>query len=325
MAGISNDKKGNERSSPCPTTQETIWVLLEGHISPCKLKIDLSQVSDLDDFKDVIKEIQVLKNVKPYDIVFLNHDDRNTPIQPGTLLKPLADNTTYTKPLVVSYPISDSSIVINFRFLCNTGTCRIPHSSGAWDLLRKKAKELFDSLSTAEIIFVVTENSNGQCNLEEIEERIEDEYLFMNLLTRTRPNESNQRILNLKIQTKGKKAFEDWTLKEVGNEIYKNHFNSIESMQELNLKEFPELDTYFSSEEIEYFVQQLKDKAFAFNNNFSSNEATLREYISIFMTIAVKHIRKYKDSTTVLKVKPELDLEVMAVWIMKLLFKMFRY
>ncbi|KAF0466809.1 hypothetical protein F8M41_026096 [Gigaspora margarita] len=307
MAGISNNKKGNERSSPCPTTQETIikmWILLEGHISPRKLKADLSQVSDLEDFKDVLKEIQVLKNVEPDDIVFLNHDDRNTLIPPGTLLQPLADNTTDTKPLVARYPISDSSIVVNFRFLRNTCKCRIPHSSGAWYLLRKKVKELFDSLSTVKIIFIVTKNSNGQCNLEE---KIEDEYSFMNLLTRTRPNESNERILDLKIQIKGKKAFGDWTLKEVGNEIYKNNFNSIDSMQKLNLEEFPELEPSFSSEEIEYFIQQLKDKAFAFNNKISTNKATVREYISIFMTIVVKHIRKYKDSTTELHVESELD------------------
>ncbi|CAG8848750.1 18453_t:CDS:2, partial [Gigaspora margarita] len=219
--------------------------------------------------------IQVLKNVEPDDIVFLNHDDRNTLIPPGTLLQPLADNTTDTKPLVVRYPISDSSI-----------------------------KELFDSLSTAKIIFIVTKNSNGQCNLEE---KIEDEYSFMNLLTRTRPNESNERILDLKIQIKGRKAFGDWTLKEVGNEIYKNNFNSIDSMQKLNLEEFPELEPSFSSEEIEYFIQQLKDKAFAFNNKISTNKATVREYISIFMTIVVKHIRKYKDSTTELHVESELD------------------
>ncbi|CAG8789501.1 28624_t:CDS:2, partial [Racocetra persica] len=176
---------------------------------------------------------------------------------------------------------------------------------GAWDLLRKKAKELFEPLSTAEIIFVVTRNSNGQSNLEE---KIKDEYLFMNLLTRTRPNESNERILDLKIQIKGKKAFGDWTLKKVGSEIYKNTFTSIDSiLRKLSLEDFPELNLSFSDDEIAYFIKQLEDKAFAFNNKISTNEATVREYVSIFMTIAVKHIRKYKDSTTELNVEPELD------------------
>ncbi|CAG8748271.1 32531_t:CDS:1, partial [Racocetra persica] len=100
MAEISNDKKENERSSPSQDTIIKMWVLLEGHPSPRKLKADLLQVSDLEDFKDVLKEkIQVLKNIEPDDIVFLNHDDRNTLIPLGTPLKPLANNTTDIKPL----------------------------------------------------------------------------------------------------------------------------------------------------------------------------------------------------------------------------------
>ncbi|CAG8470967.1 10371_t:CDS:2 [Diversispora eburnea] len=85
--------------------------------------------------------------------------------------------------------------------------------------------------------------------------KIEDEYSFMNLLIQTRPNELKERVLDLKVQIKGKKAFGEWSLKEVASEIYNN----------------------------------------------------VREYISIFMTIAVKHIREHKDLTTTLKVKSELD------------------
>ncbi|CAG8625523.1 16897_t:CDS:2, partial [Racocetra persica] len=191
MAEISNVKKGNKRSSPFQDTIIKMWVLLEGHPSPRKLKANLLQVSDLEDFKDILKEkIQVLKNIEPDDIV---------------------------------------------------------------------------------------------------------------------PNESNERILDFKIQIKGKKAFGDWTLKEVGSEIYKNTFISIDSMRKLSLEDFPELNLSFSDNEIAYFIKQLEDKAFAFNNKISTNEATVWEYISIFMTIAVKHIRKYIDSIAELNVEPELD------------------
>ncbi|CAG8449284.1 6786_t:CDS:2 [Scutellospora calospora] len=240
MAEISNDKKGNESSSPSPDMIIKMWVLLEDHPGPHKLKADLLQVSDLEDFKDVLKEkIQVLKNIEADDIEFLNHDDRNTLIPLDIPLKPLAAKIMAIKPLVICYLISDSSILINFRFLLNTGKWRIPHSSGAWDFLRKKAKELFEPLSTAEITFVVTRNSN-----------------------------------DLKIQIKGKKAFGDWTLKEVGSEIYKNTFTSMDSMRKLSLEDFPELNPSFSDDEIAYFIKQLEDKVFAFNNKISTNEAT---------------------------------------------------
>ncbi|CAG8530535.1 5408_t:CDS:2 [Dentiscutata erythropus] len=143
------------------------------HPSSRKLKVNLLQVSDLEDFKDVLKEkIQMLKNVEPDDIVFLNYDYCNILILPNTLLKPLADN-----------------------------------------------------------------------------------------------------IMDLKIQIKRKKVFRNWTLKEVGSEIYKNTFNSIDSIQKLNLEEFSELNSSFNKEKIEYFIKQLKDKAFAFNNKISSNKA----------------------------------------------------
>ncbi|CAG8523736.1 10024_t:CDS:2, partial [Dentiscutata erythropus] len=192
-----------------------MWVLLEGHLSPLKLKADLSQVSDLGDFKDVLKEkIPVLKNVEPYDILFLNYEDRTTPIRPGASLQLFVNSTTNMNLLVVRYQISDSS---------------------------------------------------------------------------------------------RKKAFGDWNLKEVGTEIYKSTFDSIDSVPQLSLEEFPELNPSFSEEEIEFFIKQLKDKAFALNNKFSTNKATVRQYISIFMTMAVQHIRKYRDPTTELNVESELD------------------
>ncbi|CAG8670041.1 6383_t:CDS:1, partial [Dentiscutata heterogama] len=80
---------------------------------------------------------------------------------------------------------------------------------------------------------------------------------------------------------------------------------------QLNLEEFPKLNPLFSEEEIEFFIKQLKNKTFIFNNKLSTNEATVCEYISIFMTMVVQHIQKYKDLTMELNVESKLiDLEV---------------
>ena len=102
----------------------------------------------------------------------------------------------------------------------------------------------------------------------------------------------------------GKKNIQRLSLKEVISEIYNNTFDSLVSMQRLNIEEFSELNLPLNETKIE---KQLKNKAFVYNNDINTNKITVHEYISIFMTITVKYIWKYKDSTIALKVKSELD------------------
>ncbi|KAF0466804.1 hypothetical protein F8M41_026093 [Gigaspora margarita] len=131
---------------------------------------------------------------------------------------------------------------------------------------------------------------------------IKNEYQLMNLLAQTKPNESNERVLNLKIRiTEKKKAFGDWSFKEIAREIYKN---DLRTMRRFNIEDLPQLDPPIGEEEID---KQLKDKALIFKNCVNTNGATVREYISIFITIAVKHIQKHKDPTTTLSVESELE------------------
>ncbi|CAG8599848.1 41548_t:CDS:2, partial [Gigaspora margarita] len=101
-------------------------------------------------------------------------------------------------------------------------------------------------------------------------------------------------------------AFGDWSFKEIAREIYKN---DLCTMRRFNIKDLPQLDPPIGEEEIEYFVKQLKDKALIFKNCVNTNGATVHEYISIFITIAVKHIQKHKDPTTTLSYG-NLDYEI---------------
>lgn len=108
---MSNDKK--ILTSFCPSVQNTVikmWILFEGDPNPTKLKADISEVKDLDDLKYIPKnEIEILKDVKPPNIIFFDCNDCIKSIRPDTLLKPLADNKTAISPLIVRYPVSDSS------------------------------------------------------------------------------------------------------------------------------------------------------------------------------------------------------------------------
>ncbi|CAG8608477.1 11745_t:CDS:2 [Diversispora eburnea] len=304
MADTFNDKK-NFTSNESQDTIIRMWILFEGNTEPTKLKADVSKVTDLDDLKyKLTNDFNILKDVEPSKIIFFNHNDRSTPIPPDALLQPLADDTTAKSPLVVRYPISDSSIVVRFRFLQNLSDCRIPHSSGLWELLREEVREKFDRLATTDFIYIVKKNSNA---LNSSEEEIRNEYQLMNLISQTKPNELNERILNLKVRIKGKKAFGDWSFKEVAREIYNDNFDSLRTMRKFDIKDLPELSPPISEEEVKYFIKQLKKKASAFKNCVNTNEATVREYISIFMTEAVYHIQQYKDSTTTLSVESELE------------------
>ena len=99
----------NKHNSSCSSsTIVKMWVLLEGSPDSEELKADITHVTNLNDFKDIlIKEFDdVLKNTKKRNIVLLNND--NAPIPPDTKLQTLANNTA-TTPLVVRYPISSAN------------------------------------------------------------------------------------------------------------------------------------------------------------------------------------------------------------------------
>src|SRR5688572_13670994 len=94
----------NKHNSSCSSsTIVKMWVLLEGSLSARKLRANISEVKDLDDFKCILKEEfkEELGNARPRNIVFLDND--NKPLQPDTDIQTLV--TTDEKPLVVRYPI----------------------------------------------------------------------------------------------------------------------------------------------------------------------------------------------------------------------------
>ncbi|CAI2174673.1 3624_t:CDS:2 [Funneliformis geosporum] len=84
----------------------------------------------------------------------------------------------------------------------------MPHSSGSWILLREAIQKSFEKLETSDFYFVAKTNSE--------EDKIEDEF---------------------KCNKLGKKAYGDWTFKEVFKGIYNNTFNSISLMPTFEIEE----------------------------------------------------------------------------------------
>lgn len=186
------------------------------------LDIHIQADSDLDDLKSSLCERQNFpKGVEPDRIRFF-YNNRNEPLIAGTLLKDLT--TTYTAPLIVRYPVSDSILpakqMTNFIslqslviFRCNLSTkwfrCSFPHTSGLWYLVRACCQQKFESLLTdVPYCFIYNEDKDD-------EELIENEYQFNIAVSNIKPNEENKCEISFSIRIKGRKAYGDWELTEV--------------------------------------------------------------------------------------------------------------
>ncbi|CAG8653146.1 8983_t:CDS:2, partial [Diversispora eburnea] len=140
------DKSRLTKFTERPSTSNSIikmWVLLEGDPNPDKLEADISQVTDLADFKRILKnEFEPLKNVRPQNIVFL--DSNKQPLRPGIELKSLSENSTDINPLIVRYPLSDANVVVNYTFGHKPGKCKMQHTTGSLSSLREAVVEKFN-------------------------------------------------------------------------------------------------------------------------------------------------------------------------------------
>ena len=90
-----------------------MWILLEGDPRAVEIDVDMSNYSsrkfNLDRLKPILKNEfpDELQGVKPTKIEFFNSDDLTTPLNSGELLT--NDTTTSKNPLVVHYPLSNTS------------------------------------------------------------------------------------------------------------------------------------------------------------------------------------------------------------------------
>ncbi|CAG8712016.1 9150_t:CDS:2, partial [Dentiscutata erythropus] len=205
-------------------------------------------------------------------------NENDYPSNPNTTLESLS--ITNSTELLVRYPLSDLSIKVNCRFTANKcvnkSECHIPHSSGSFSLLQEcvktKFNEKLENIPTRNLYFEYYEDKN-------LIEQIMNEFDLNSLVDKIKQNDESEIIINyFKVQVKDHKPYED----------------------------LPELSTHFSNEELQCFFDELKRKLNAFKT-ISTNEATCREYISIFLTWAVNHIIKHVDNTARLAVEIEVN------------------
>nr|CAG8632193.1 11462_t:CDS:2 [Entrophospora candida] len=212
-----------------------MWILLEGKQTAMKVRSSLSHTKDLDDLRPIIRnEFNELQNINNSNIEFFS---KNNSLHIGMVLTELS--TTDENPLVVRYTLSNAD------------------SNGSWVMLKEIVKEKFQNVKTSDFYFVSKTDS---------EEKIENEFQFNRLVVRTDQNDRGERLLDLKVQIKGKKAYGDWTLKEVSRDIYNNEFDSIGSMSTFKVEEIHKR-----------FGDNLREKLNVFHNEITINEAIARD------------------------------------------------
>ncbi|CAG8772688.1 14218_t:CDS:2, partial [Racocetra fulgida] len=172
---------------------------------------------------------------------------------------------------------------------------QLPHSSGSWDLLRKDVIINFSKLSKFEnakvgdLYFEISEGNHEE-NLD-----IKNEFQF---------NELNG--VNILIQTQliDKKPYNKWDIRDVFTNVLHRDYNGSLG-QAFNLDELPNYNSV-TVEEMKFFVEEIKKMMKVFKNNINVNDATVREYISVFMKTAVDHIQAYTNNSAQLYVEANL-------------------
>ncbi|RUS14447.1 hypothetical protein BC938DRAFT_477363, partial [Jimgerdemannia flammicorona] len=272
--------------------KSTLWLRLEGQPSPTKLKFRNSDMDsedpDLADLAELLcKKNNHLKtlNVVPAYLQFLgdydgaDNDERNPD---GTLRLDIfvrALRTSAKSPLVVRHPLSDDRIVVNLKLVKSSREITLSHTTGTWHMLLDEATSVYPILlSDRSNIYFVDPGDKKKT--------IAKEFDFNKLLEKT-DNDEGSRVVNFIVRIKGKKAYGDWNLNEVLNEILLKRYPSLNAIPELKLDEIKTRAKLLDGDNETTFVNNLKDIASSFHNNVTTNKATARNYINAFMHKAV--------------------------------------
>ncbi|CAG8647254.1 1897_t:CDS:1 [Paraglomus occultum] len=256
-----------------------LWVLLEGQDDP--VKVDASAIEDLFGLIPRIKEAFPEKHssIPPGKIQFLSSDNRTQPLRKDTLITSI--RTTAMSPLVVRYPFSDCTIVIRCNLSNSWFRQDWPHSSGLWHLLRAAALARFSPLDGSDFFFVVKDP---------VEKEITNEFQFNSVIQDASTDDNNKRQISISIRVKGKKAYGEWDLRDVlQNILHKSSWSSLNSAPRLNLDELLG-QIKVSDDTFKLLIDELQKNADVFGE-VTRNEMTCREFISPFLTTAVKHLQ----------------------------------
>ncbi|RUP43395.1 hypothetical protein BC936DRAFT_137246 [Jimgerdemannia flammicorona] len=278
--------------------QRVLWIQLEDKKRPYKhIVTDVNQ--DLDDLATEICE-KKLKNIDPEDLEFYgDYDETENEDESGETeddgsgddggslpggIQVQYLKTTDRSPLVVRYPLSDSFIVLNLKFLKTQVQITLTHSTGTWHELLAQTRNKFKKLKEGDEVYFVDQETKKLI--------IEDKVTFDRLLSKTEADEKNRIFIDLIVRIKGKKPYGDWSLNEVLDEILHKRYPSLLAMPELDIEQIKAHAKKLTDTDETTFVNNLKDIASSFHNDVNANKATARNFINPFMHKAVAMLRE---------------------------------
>ncbi|KAF8647101.1 hypothetical protein AX16_006935 [Volvariella volvacea WC 439] len=149
------------------------------------LSFDTQTDPDLSDLAPRLYQINELANVSAFNLEFLNYENRTESLPSDTVLGVVEQNTSGRKLLVVRYPLSNSTIVVNLCFLGAPAEVRLPHTTGVWYMLLSGAWREYERLQED----VVDQETKKKT--------IDREFTFNDLVKRTEPDSENEIAINL--------------------------------------------------------------------------------------------------------------------------------
>ncbi|RUS28503.1 hypothetical protein BC938DRAFT_481811, partial [Jimgerdemannia flammicorona] len=250
----------------------TLWIQLENEPSPEKYTPNgLSATADLADFAALLcQDIEAFSKLKGRDLQFFTGGD-HIPLLVDTLLTGVPNNSA-ENPLVIRYPLSS--------------TPGIGHAPAYyWIVASPSARGLQKIRGVTTQNFTLFTIWDG--------DDIEDEFQLNAIVEETSPKQK-KRETSLGIKIEGKKAYGEYTLKEVSRLFVKEEWNNIGNAPQFDIESLPQVEPQSepTDTEYKYFIDSLKNWDSIFCGEIP-NEATARCFISIFMGCAILVVQRY--------------------------------
>ncbi|CAG8650937.1 1284_t:CDS:2 [Paraglomus brasilianum] len=270
-----------------------LWIQLENKNRANKYPISDGDNRNLDDLAtEFCKKgrLQTLK-IDPEDLEFFGDYDKSHYDNSNSSDGPLSSDiklqhlkTTAKAPLIVRYLLSDMSIIVNVKLANAQQKIRISHSTGAWKDLLDETEQRYTTLQLDNTNFYFVDQATKK-------ETINNAFVFFEIVKETKPNNEDEIVLDLIVRIEGKKAYGEWSIKDVLHELLQDQHKSINAIPELDID--ATFGLYKVDQEQEKFLKEnLRKITKAFRYVISNNKATARNYINPIIIEAVSAVQK---------------------------------
>ncbi|CAG8615064.1 5814_t:CDS:2 [Paraglomus occultum] len=192
--------------------------------------------------------------------------------------------TTAKAPLIVRYPLSNRTIIVNVKLANAQQQIHVGHDTGAWENLIHETEQRYSTLQLDNTKFYFVDQATKKVT-------INSPFVFFDVAKRTKPKSEDEIVLDFIVRIEGKKAYGEWSIKDVLHELLQDQHKSINAIPKLDID--ATFGPYEVDQEQEKFLKENLGKITkAFHYVVSNNEATTRNYINPIIIEAVSAVQK---------------------------------